>query len=92
MTTSLGQEDLTPDILVDAQKNHHPPKPPPLDNLYQILIRLFATNLVDFMEPTRLTLGNTVLNTSALTVIYMHQSIHPKPVNVDLENQNALLR
>ena len=92
MTTLLGLEDWTPDILVNAWKNHHPPRPPPLNNRHLIPTHPFVTNLADSVRWTHLTLGNTVWNTSALTVIFMRQSICLRHANMHPINPNVLGR
>ena len=92
MTMSLGQEDTTTGIPADAQRIP-PPHKPLLPRCHQQTdTHPCTTNLVDFVGPIQHTLVNSVTNTNALTVIYMHQNICLTIVNNDQGSLNAYHR
>ena len=86
---SHGQEELTTDIPAAAQKTPPPHKPLPPRRHQQTNTHPCTTNLADFVGPIQHTLMNSVTNTNAPIVIYMHQNTCLTIVNDDQGSPNA---
>ena len=92
MTTSHGQEDMTPDTLATALRIPPPHKPLLPGHHQQTNTHLCTTNPADFVGPIQHTLVNSVTNTSVPTVTSMHWNIYLTIVNDDWGSPDVLHR